>query len=258
MLINRGRGPNRLVDGAASDAAPGPALGDERLARLRAGVGTPPRISSRTTAQLTDPGAVSGAPRPRQAAASEPARSNIGPAETTADEARRTGGEKTTDECGSCRAAVHGVPAGRGLASKASRCARFAAPSPRRATEHGGGRIAPASLRELALVDRMASHQVAGEAASPQPGLVDIAAPSCGYSTGRESCSYRCWLGLTCPARPSGPSATNGQAPRRGADFPGGDRRPRPQPRNGSASVRGPTIRPRLPDRTATRGHRPR
>ena len=151
---------------------------DEHLARLRAAVGTPPADFVRTTAQLTDPEQLLAALGGRaKAAAGEPARSNVGPAETTADEARQTGGEEGD---GSSAVPVErlftGVPAGRDPHFDSPALRAFGRPYARgELPDIAEGRIAPASLRELALVDRMTSiTRWQEKPPARQPRLVDV------------------------------------------------------------------------------------
>ncbi len=151
---------------------------DEHLARLRAAVGTPPADFVRTTAQLTDPEQLLAALGGRaKAAAGEPARSNVGPAETTADEARQTGGEEGD---GSSAVPVErlftGVPAGRDPHFDSPALRAFGRPYARgELPDIAEGRIASASLRELALVDRMTSiTRWQEKPPARQPRLVDV------------------------------------------------------------------------------------
>ena len=151
---------------------------EEHLARLRAAVGTPPADFVRTTAQLTDPEQLLAALGGRaQATAGAPARSNVGPVETAANEVGPTGGEEGD---GSSAVPVERlfteVPAGRDPHFDSPALRVFGRPYARgEVPETADGRIAPASLRDLALVDRMTSiTRWQEKPPARQPRLVDV------------------------------------------------------------------------------------
>jgi hypothetical protein len=150
---------------------------DEHLARLRAAVGTPPADFVRTTAQLTDPEQLMAALGGRaQHAASEPAQPTGAPA-TAPDE----GGSPSTERGdGSGAVPVERlfteVPAGRDPHFDSPALRAFGRPYARgELPDTAEGRIAPASLRELALVDRMTSiTRWQEKPPARQPRLVDV------------------------------------------------------------------------------------
>ena len=149
---------------------------EEHLARLRAAVGTPPSDFVRTTAQLTDPEQLLAALSGRaQHAEDEPG--PVVAAEAPADE-----GAPPRDQSGDGSSAVPvqrlftQEPAGRDPHFDSPALRVFGRPYAR--GEHpdaSEGRPAPASLRELALVDRMTSITKWQEKPpTRQPRLVDV------------------------------------------------------------------------------------
>ena len=149
---------------------------EEHLARLRAAVGTPPSDFVRTTAQLTDPEQLLAALSGRaQHAADEPG--PIAAAEAPADE-----GAPPRDQSGDGSSAVPvqrlftEEPAGRDPHFDSPALRVFGRPYARgEQPDSAEGRPAPASLRELALVDRMTSITKWQEKPpTRQPRLVDV------------------------------------------------------------------------------------
>ena len=149
---------------------------DEHLARLRAAVGTPPSDFVRTTAQLTDPEQLLAALSGRaQHAADEPG--PIEAAEALADE-----GAPPRDQSvdGSSAVPVQRLfteePAGRDPHFDSPALRVFGRPYARgEQPDSAAGQPAPASLRELALVDRMTSITKWQEKPpTRQPRLVDV------------------------------------------------------------------------------------
>ena len=149
---------------------------EEHLARLRAAVGTPPSDFVRTTAQLTDPEQLLAALSGRaQHAADEPG--PIEAAEALADE-----GASPRDQSvdGSSAVPVQRLfteePAGRDPHFDSLALRVFGRPYARgEQPDSAAGQPAPASLRELALVDRMSSITKWQEKPpTRQPRLVDV------------------------------------------------------------------------------------
>ena len=149
---------------------------EEHLARLRAAVGTPPSDFVRTTAQLTDPEQLLAALSGRaQHAAGEPG--PIEAAEALADE-----GAPPRDQSGDGSSAVPvqrlftEEPAGRDPHFDSPALRVFGRPYARGdQPDPAAGQPAPASLRELALVDRMTSITKWQEKPpTRQPRLVDV------------------------------------------------------------------------------------
>jgi hypothetical protein len=149
---------------------------EEHLSRLRAAVGTPPSDFVRTTAQLTDPEQLLAALSGRaQHAADEPG--PIAAAEALADE-----GATPRDERGDGSSAVPvqrlftEEPAGRDPHFDSPALRVFGRPYARgEQPDTAEGQPAPASLRELALVDRMSSiTRWQEKPPARQPRLVDV------------------------------------------------------------------------------------
>ena len=149
---------------------------EEHLARLRAAVGTPPSDFVRTTAQLTDPEQLLAALSGRaQHAADEPG--PIEAAEALADE-----GAPRRDQSGDGSSAVPvqrlftEEPAGRDPHFDSPALRVFGRPYARgEQPDSAAAQPAPASLRELALVDRMSSITKWQEKPpTRQPRLVDV------------------------------------------------------------------------------------
>ncbi len=163
---------------------PGPAQGwaERHLARMRAAVGTPPADFVRTTAQLTDPEQLLAALSGRGQREAQPAEER-----TTGEQQVSPAAEPPEPEAaGPVEDRGPGaVPVERLFAEQpAGRDPHFDSPAlrvfgkPYRAGEQrpvDEDRRAPASLRELALIDRLTSITRWGEKApARQPRLVDV------------------------------------------------------------------------------------